>query len=51
MIERLRQIVDFVKGMGKDIAVIENGDCLGAEDAKRVREVTGESIRLICSLT
>ncbi|KAK7464399.1 tRNA-dihydrouridine synthase 2 [Stygiomarasmius scandens] len=41
MIERLRQIVDFVKGMGKDIAVIENGDCLGAEDAKRVREVTG----------
>ncbi|KAF5345189.1 hypothetical protein D9758_009700 [Tetrapyrgos nigripes] len=41
MIERLREIVDFVKGMGKDIAVIENGDCLGAEDAKRVRNVTG----------
>ncbi|KAF9027797.1 hypothetical protein BDP27DRAFT_1437062 [Rhodocollybia butyracea] len=41
MIERLREIVDFVKGMGKDIAVIENGDCLGAEDAERVRQVTG----------
>ncbi|GAW08781.1 hypothetical protein F5879DRAFT_1009909 [Lentinula edodes] len=41
MIERLKEIVEFVKGMGKDIAVIENGDCLGAEDAKRVREATG----------
>ncbi|KAJ4470919.1 hypothetical protein J3R30DRAFT_3531844 [Lentinula aciculospora] len=41
MIERLKEIVEFVKGMGKDIAVIENGDCLGVEDAKRVREVTG----------
>ncbi|THU96842.1 tRNA-dihydrouridine synthase 2, partial [Dendrothele bispora CBS 962.96] len=41
VIERLREIVDFVKGMGKDIAVIENGDCLGAEDANRVREATG----------
>lgn len=41
-IERLREIVDFVEGMGKGIAVIENGDCLSAEDAKRVREVTGK---------
>ncbi|KAE9400932.1 FMN-linked oxidoreductase [Gymnopus androsaceus JB14] len=40
-IERLREIVDFVKAMGKDIAVIENGDCLGAEDANRVRQATG----------
>lgn len=40
-IERLREIVDFVRGMGKGIAVIENGDCKDWEDAKRVREVTG----------
>ncbi|KAG5720909.1 tRNA-dihydrouridine synthase 2 [Termitomyces sp. T112] len=41
MIERLREIVDFVEGMGKGIAVIENGDCLGWNDAQRVRAVTG----------
>ncbi|KAG6879321.1 hypothetical protein C0992_003538 [Termitomyces sp. T32_za158] len=40
-IERLREIVDFVEGMGKGIAVIENGDCLGWNDAQRVRAVTG----------
>ncbi|KAI0706259.1 FMN-linked oxidoreductase [Cerioporus squamosus] len=41
VIERLREIVEFVEKMGKGIAVIENGDCLGYEDSKRVREVTG----------
>jgi tRNA-dihydrouridine synthase 2 len=41
LIERLRGIVDFVNAKGKGIAVIENGDCLGWEDAKRVRAVTG----------
>ncbi|KAG5654156.1 hypothetical protein H0H81_006868 [Sphagnurus paluster] len=40
-IERLREIVDFVEDMGKGIAVIENGDCLGWNDAHRVRDVTG----------
>ncbi|KAF8203882.1 tRNA-dihydrouridine synthase 2, partial [Pholiota molesta] len=40
VIERLREIVDFVRGMGKGIAVIENGDCKDWEDAKRVRQVT-----------
>ncbi|KAJ7575185.1 dihydrouridine synthase-domain-containing protein [Mycena floridula] len=40
-IDRLREIVDFVEGMGKGIAVVENGDCTGFRDAKRVREVTG----------
>lgn len=43
LVERLREIVDFVEGMGKGIAVIENGDCLGWNDARRVREITGES--------
>ncbi|KAG7089721.1 hypothetical protein E1B28_011376 [Marasmius oreades] len=41
VIERLKEIVDFVEGMGKGIAVLENGDCLGASDAKRVLEMTG----------
>ncbi|KAF8913201.1 hypothetical protein CPB84DRAFT_1841593 [Gymnopilus junonius] len=41
VIERLKEIVDFVEGMGKGIAVVENGDCLEWEDAKRVRAVTG----------
>ncbi|KAL1752059.1 hypothetical protein FB107DRAFT_220711 [Schizophyllum commune] len=41
MIERLKEIVDFVKASGKDIAVVENGDCKGYEDAKRIREMTG----------
>jgi tRNA-dihydrouridine synthase 2 len=41
MTERLREIVEFVEGLGEGIAVVENGDCLGWEDAKRIREVTG----------
>ncbi|KAF7337811.1 FMN-linked oxidoreductase [Mycena sanguinolenta] len=35
------QIVDFVRGWAKGIAVIENGDCTGAEDAKRIHDLTG----------
>ncbi|KAG6849017.1 hypothetical protein H0H93_011962 [Arthromyces matolae] len=46
-IERLREIVEFVEGMGKGIAVIENGDCLGWNDAQRVRAVTGASSVMI----
>lgn len=41
VIERLREIVEFVEGMGRGIAVVENGDCKDWEDAKRVREATG----------
>lgn len=41
VIERLREIVEFVEGLGRGIAVIENGDCMSWEDAKRVRETTG----------
>lgn len=41
LVERLKEIVEFVEGMGKGIAVIENGDCLGAKDAKRIRDLTG----------
>ena len=41
VIERLREIVEFVEGMGKGIAVIHNGDCVSTEDAIRIREITG----------
>ncbi|TEB38673.1 tRNA-dihydrouridine synthase 2 [Coprinellus micaceus] len=47
VIERLREIVDFVDKMGKGIAVTENGDCEGWEDSKRVRKVTGASSVMI----
>ncbi len=40
---RLREIVEFVEASGKNIAVIENGDCLGYEDAQRIRALTGNS--------
>lgn len=48
MIERLKEIVQFVEGLGKGIAVVENGDCQGWEDAKRVREVTGIFLFSFC---
>lgn len=41
LVERLGEIVRFVEGMGKDVAIIENGDCVGWEDAKRIRQLTG----------
>ncbi|KIK71575.1 hypothetical protein GYMLUDRAFT_33777 [Collybiopsis luxurians FD-317 M1] len=48
MIERLQEIVELVNvKMGKDIAVLENGDCLGAEDAIRVRRATSASSVMI----
>ena len=31
---RLREIAGFVEEMGKDVVVVENGDCLGYKDAK-----------------
>jgi len=41
LIGRLREIVEYVESLGTGVAVIENGDCLGFDDVKRVREVTG----------
>ncbi|KAI0756096.1 hypothetical protein C8Q80DRAFT_1126497 [Daedaleopsis nitida] len=48
-IGRLREIVEFVDRMGKGVAVIENGDCLGYADWKRVREVTGAHSAMIAT--
>lgn len=41
LVNRLKEIVEFVQGLGVDIAVVENGDCKGWEDARRVKKLTG----------
>lgn len=50
--ERLREIVDFVRGLGRDVAVIENGDCLSYEDGRRIRDLTGmfSCLQSVCFL-
>lgn len=48
--ERLKEIVDFVRGLGKDVAVVQNGDCIGHDDARRIRAMTGEFMVHISSL-
>ncbi|KAI6120866.1 hypothetical protein EDD16DRAFT_1705365 [Pisolithus croceorrhizus] len=49
LIERLREIVEFVEGLGIDIPVVANGDCQGWEDAKRVKRITGASSVMIAT--
>ncbi|KIJ66470.1 hypothetical protein HYDPIDRAFT_26819 [Hydnomerulius pinastri MD-312] len=49
LVERLREIVEFVQGLGADIAVVENGDCQGWEDAKRIKKLTGASSVMIAT--
>ncbi|KAI0053475.1 FMN-linked oxidoreductase [Auriscalpium vulgare] len=46
---RMKEIVDFVKGLGKDVAIVENGDCVGYEDARRIRAVTGADSVMIAT--
>lgn len=49
LIPRLKEIVHFVKGLGRDVAVIENGDCVGFEDARRIRAITGADSVMIAT--
>jgi tRNA-dihydrouridine synthase 2 len=49
LVHRLKEIVDFVKGLGRDVAVIENGDCVGFEDARRIRAITGADSVMIAT--
>jgi tRNA-dihydrouridine synthase 2 len=51
LVGRLKEIVDFVRGLGRDVAVIENGDCTGYEDARRIRALTGKSLSLSVCIT
>jgi len=47
--ERMKEIVDLVKSMNVDVAVLANGDCLSVDDAKRLREVTGADGAMIAT--
>ncbi|KAI0315330.1 hypothetical protein OF83DRAFT_1027875, partial [Amylostereum chailletii] len=47
--ERLKDIVDFVRGLGKDVAVVQNGDCIGYDDARRIRSMTGADSVMIAT--
>ena len=49
LVHRLKEIVDFVKSLGRDVAVIENGDCVGFEDARRIRAITGADSVMIAT--
>ncbi|GJJ11883.1 hypothetical protein Clacol_006121 [Clathrus columnatus] len=40
LIERMREIVEYVEGLAVDVAIIYNGDCQGYPDARRVKEIT-----------
>lgn len=53
LVGRLKEIVEFVEGLGKNVAIIENGDCISYEDSKRIRTMTGVSIDpiFVCTLT
>jgi len=48
-VERLKEIVDFVRELGKDVAIIENGDCVGYEDARKIRARTGADSVMIAT--
>ena len=37
----MREVVDFVQGLGADVAVIEDGDCTGWDNAKWIKKLTG----------
>lgn len=47
--ERMKEIVDLVKGMNVDVAVLANGDCLSVDGAKRLREITGADGAMIAT--
>ena len=47
--ERMKEIVDLVKTMNVDVAVLANGDCLSVDDAKRLREITGADGAMIAT--
>jgi tRNA-dihydrouridine synthase 2 len=49
LIHRLKGIVDFVRGLGGDVALIANGDCVGFEDARRILAITGADSVMIAT--
>jgi tRNA-dihydrouridine synthase 2 len=49
LISRLKEIVDFIRGLGCDVAIVENGDCVGFEDARQIRAITGADSVMIAT--
>jgi len=47
--ERMKEVVDLVKSMDADVAVLANGDCLSMDDARRLRETTGADGAMIAT--
>ncbi|VDC04257.1 unnamed protein product [Peniophora sp. CBMAI 1063] len=48
-IERMREIVEYIRSLGKDVAVLQNGDCVGYEDARKLRTITGADSCMIAT--
>lgn len=40
LVERMKEVVEAIEETGRGVAVIENGDCVSWEDAKRIRGFT-----------
>jgi tRNA-dihydrouridine synthase 2 len=49
LVHRPKEIVDFVTGLGRDVAIIENGDYVGFEDAHRIHAITGADSVMIAT--
>ncbi|KAF8256780.1 hypothetical protein EI94DRAFT_1774852 [Lactarius quietus] len=49
LVHRPKEIIEFVKGLGRDVALIENGVCVGIEDAPRIRPITGVNSVMIAT--
>jgi tRNA-dihydrouridine synthase 2 len=49
LISRLKEIVDFIRGLDCDVAIIENGDCEGFENARQIRAITGADSVMIAT--
>ena len=47
--ERMKEIVDLVKGMDVDVAILANGDCLSVDDANQLRDITGADGAMIAT--
>ncbi|KZV66563.1 FMN-linked oxidoreductase [Peniophora sp. CONT] len=48
-IERMREIVEYIRTLGKDVAIVQNGDCVGYEDARKIRAITGADSCMIAT--
>ncbi|KAH9035300.1 hypothetical protein EDB84DRAFT_1676050 [Lactarius hengduanensis] len=50
LVHHLKGVVDFVKGLGRDVAVIENDDCMSPVNERQLPGLPLWDIWDICSL-